>query len=141
MLAYVAAALGGALGALARWGVADALPYEPGSWPGATLLVNVGGCLVLGLLIGLVFSRSPGSSWLRPFLGTGVLGGFTTYSTFAVDVVQQATAGAWGIVTGYLLASVLGGIAAAALGVLGGRALARPRLTPTEARAAEESLG
>ncbi len=141
MLAYVAAALGGALGALARWGVAEAMPYEPGSWPAATLLVNVAGCLGLGLLIGLVSIRAPGSSWLRPFLGTGVLGGFTTYSTFAVDVVQQAETGAWGIVAGYLPASVLGGIAAAALGVLGGRALARPRPTPTEALAAEEPHG
>lgn len=125
MLAYVAAALGGALGALARWGVAGALPRDPGGWPWATLLVNVTGCLVLGLLLGLVFARSPAHPWLRPFLGTGVLGGFTTYSAFAVETVQLADAGRPGLAAGYVAASVLGGVAASALGTLAGRALAR----------------
>ncbi|MDT0274470.1 fluoride efflux transporter CrcB [Blastococcus goldschmidtiae] len=122
MVAYVAAALGGALGALARWGVAEALPYQPGSWPTATLLVNVAGCLLLGLLIGLVDAGSP---WLRPFLGTGVLGGFTTYSAFAVETVQLTDAGRPGLAAGYVAASVLGGVAASALGTLAGRAAAR----------------
>lgn len=124
-MAYVAAALGGALGALARWGVAEALPHRTGAWPWATLLVNLTGCLVLGLLIGLVFARSPGSSWLRPFLGTGVLGGFTTYSAFAVETVQLADAGRAGTAAGYVAASVAGGVLAVALGLLAGRAAAR----------------
>jgi CrcB protein len=140
VLGYVAAALGGALGALARWGVAQALPHAPGDWPWSTLLVNLVGCLVLGLLIGAVFARHPDSSWLRPFLGTGVLGGFTTYSTFAVDLVQQADASAWRTVAGYLVASVAGGIAAAALGLLCGRALARPRPTVADEISAEERI-
>jgi fluoride exporter len=140
VIAYVAAALGGALGALARWGVAEALSHEPGGWPWATLLVNLTGCLVLGLLLALAFVRHPDHRWLRPFLGTGVLGGYTTYSTFAVDVVQQAEAGAWGVAVAYVTLSVLGGIAAASLGVVAGRALARPRPLPAEEMAAEEPI-
>jgi len=140
VIAYLAAALGGAVGALARWGVAEGLPHEPGGWAWATLLVNLTGCLVLGALLGLVFARFPDHPWLRPFLGTGVLGGYTTYSTFAVDVVQQAQAGAWATAVGYVLASVLGGIAAAALGVVAGRALARPRPTVADETAAEETI-
>ena len=122
---YVAAALGGALGALAHWGVAEALPREPGGWPWATLLVNVVGCLALGLLIGRVFDRSPGPSWLRPFLATGVLGGFTTYSAFAVETVQLAEDGRVGTAAGYVLASVAGGVLAAALGERARRVPAR----------------
>ncbi|SDG00150.1 CrcB protein [Blastococcus aurantiacus] len=123
---YVAAALGGALGALARWGVAEALPRDTGGWPWATLLVNVLGCLVLGLLIGRVFQRSPDPSWLRPFLGTGVLGGFTTYSAFAVETVQLAEAGRAGTAAAYVLASVIAGVLATALGLRAGRSAREP---------------
>jgi CrcB protein len=123
VVAYVAASLGGALGALGRWGVAEALPRDDGGWPWATLLVNVAGCLLLGLLIGLV--GTPTSPWLRPFLGTGVLGGFTTYSAFALETVQLTDAGRPGLAAGYVAASVLGGVAASALGALAGRAATR----------------
>jgi len=125
VIGYVAAALGGALGALARWGVAEALPREPGAWPWATLVVNLLGCLVLGFLVGRVFDRSEGPPWLRPFLATGVLGGFTTYSAFAVETVQLAEAGRVGTAAGYVLASVAGGVLAAAVGQRLGRAPAR----------------
>jgi CrcB protein len=123
---YVAAALGGALGALGRWGIAEALPRDDAGWPWATLLVNLTGCLVLGLLLGLVFARSPDHPWLRPFLGTGVLGGFTTFSAFAVETVQLTDAGRPAPAALYVVVSVAGGVAAAALGVLAGRS--RPRV-------------
>jgi fluoride exporter len=126
VLRYVAAALGGALGALARWGVAEALPPSAAGWPWSTLLVNLTGCLLLGLLIAAVFARRPDHPWLRPFLGTGVLGGYTTFSAFAVDVVRLVDAGAWPVAAGYVLASVAGGVLAAAAGVRLGRAVARP---------------
>ena len=87
-MSYVFAALGGALGALARWAVSSALPHARGAWPWATLLVNLTGCLVIGALLAVLLARFPHSPWLRPFLAVGVLGGYTTYSTFAVDVVQ-----------------------------------------------------
>ena len=129
MIGYVAAALGGALGALARWGVAEALPREPGAWPWATLLVNLLGCLVLGVLAGRVFDRSAGPPWLRPFLATGVLGGFTTYSAFAVETVQLAGAGRVVTAAGYVLASTAGGVVAAAAGQRLGRAPSRERVS------------
>jgi fluoride exporter len=129
LLPYVAAAAGGVLGALARWAAGEALPHHAGSWPWATLLVNLSGCLLLGVLIVTLFARRPGSAWLRPFLGTGVLGGYTTFSTFAVDTVGLADAGAAATAVAYVAASVLGGVTAAVAGVALGRA-ALPRPAP-----------
>ncbi len=105
-------AAGGALGALLRAAVAAGLPADPGRLPVGTLLVNLVGCLALGV----VLSRWRGHRWLEAFLGPGVLGGFTTFSTFAVEVdrlLQSAPVTA----LAYVAASVLGGCAAAALGL------------------------
>lgn len=140
MIGYVAAALGGALGALGRWGVGEALPHAQGTWPWATLLVNLTGCLVLGLLIAMVFARSPGHPWLRPFLGTGVLGGWTTFSAFAAEAVQLSDAGRPGVAAGYVLVSVVGGVTASALGLLAARTVARPGPAPGDEVAAEEPI-
>jgi CrcB protein len=123
LIGYLAAALGGALGSLARWGLGLALPHPAGAWPTATLVVNLSGCLLLGLLAAALFARHPRSTWLRPLLGTGVLGGWTTFSTFAVDAVQLADAGRGAAAVGYVLASVVGGVLAAAAGVRLGRAV------------------
>ncbi len=119
-MAYLLAALGGALGALARWAVGEGLP-SPGGWPWATLLVNLTGCLLLGVLLARLADRSPEPGWVRPFLGVGVLGGYTTYSTVAVEVVDLADGGALLLAAAYLLLSVVGGIAAVAFGALAGR--------------------
>jgi len=127
VIGYLAAALGGALGALVRWGLGAALPHPVGAWPTATLVVNLTGCLVLGLLSAALFARHPGSPWLRPFLGTGVLGGYTTFSTFTVEAVQLAGTGRWTAAGGYVLVSVVGGVLAAAAGVRLGGVLAPPR--------------
>ena len=116
-MAYVLAALGGALGALARWGVATALPHSPGGWPWATLLVNLTGCLLMGALVAALTARSPEPPWVRPFLAVGVLGGYTTYSAFAVEVVELVDDGALAVAAGYVAASVLGGVLAVAAGV------------------------
>ena len=124
-MAYLLAALGGALGALARWGVATALPHDPGVWPWATLVVNLTGCLLIGVLLAVLLSRFPASNWARPFLAVGVLGGYTTFSTFAVEVVRSVEVGAGLIAAGYLLTSVLGGVACVVLGLVGARALLR----------------
>lgn len=120
---YLLAALGGALGALARWSVAEALPHSPGSWPWPTLLVNLTGCLLLGALVAALTAHVREPSWVRPFVGVGVLGGYTTYSTFAVEIVDLTRAGAALTAAGYLLASVVGGILAVALGALLARRL------------------
>lgn len=138
MIGYLAAALGGALGALARFGVARALPHPPGAWPWATLTVNVTGCLVIGVLLAVLLARFPGHPWLRPFLVTGVLGGYTTYSTFAVDTVQLADAGSWGTAAAYLVASVVGGVIAVVVGLGLGRAVVgRPQPVSAELAAGE----
>lgn len=79
----LAVASGGALGSLLRWLVETALPAAAGGVPWATVLVNVAGSAVLGAVVALLGSGAP---LRRAFLGTGVLGGFTTFSTYAVQV-------------------------------------------------------
>ena len=120
-----AVAVGGVVGALARAGISVALPHpHPDSWPSATFLTNVLGCLILGLVLAFVDARhsrwsttSPRRARLaRPFLATGVLGGFTTFSTFSVEVVQMVRAGSVVLAGIYVLASVILGIAAFVVG-------------------------
>ncbi len=94
-----------------------ALPFSPGGWPWATLLVNLTGCLLVGVLTGVLANRSPEPAWARPFLAVGVLGGFTTFSAFAVEVVGLGDAGALLPAAGYVLASVVGGVLAVAAGI------------------------
>ena len=121
-MAYLLAALGGALGALARWGIAELLPSSPAGWPWATLLVNLTGCLLLGALFAVLAAHAPDASWPRPFLAVGVLGGYTTYSAFAVETVGLAEAGEPLLAAGYVLASVVGGVLTVAGGALAVRA-------------------
>lgn len=103
--------------------MADALPSPAGSWPWATLLVNLTGCALIGGLLAVLLARRPDSRWLRPFLATGVLGGYTTFSTFAVETVQLAEAGAVALAVGYVLVSVVGGVLAVVAGLTAGRAV------------------
>ena len=84
----LAVAVGGVIGAEARYGLGRALPTAAGDFPWITLLINVAGCLLIGMLMVLALDVLPTHRLLRPFLGTGVLGGFTTFSTFEVDVVR-----------------------------------------------------
>jgi CrcB protein len=76
-------ALGGVVGSLARYGLAEAFPHDAGSFPWATFATNVLGCFAIGVLLAALTPLS--HPLFRPFLGTGILGGFTTFSTFAVD--------------------------------------------------------
>jgi CrcB protein len=135
---YVWAALGGVLGALARWALGAALPHSPGAWPWSTLLVNLAGCLLIGALLAVLLARFPRSPWLRPFLAVGVLGGFTTFSTFAVDVVVMSREDRAPLAVAYVVASVLGGVLAVVVGLLLGRAAVRAADTiDAELRAGE----
>ena len=113
---------GGAVGAGARWGVSRLWPAAPGAWPWATLAVNLSGGLLIGVLAGALLGR--GAEPARLALGVGALGGFTTFSTFSLEVVALLERGAWGAGLGYALASTAGAVLACALGLIAGRSLA-----------------
>jgi fluoride exporter len=110
-------ALGGALGSLARWGLATALPHRPGAFPWATFLTNVSGCLLIGALMVLLADVWPPSRYLRPFLGIGVLGGYTTFSTYMLETRALLVSGHTGAAGAYLLGSLAAGMAAVWAGV------------------------
>lgn len=124
-------AVGGALGATARHGVDLLLPADPGAFPLGTFLVNVLGCLVLGAVAGTV--RRPGRHrLLLPFVGAGLLGGFTTFSTYTVQTVTLALDGVVGTAVGYLLATLVAGVVAVEAGLSLSRWLAHGRRRVTE---------
>jgi len=118
-------AAGGALGAAARYLVGLAWPAPPGSFPWATMGINLIGCGLIGVLMVLVAEVWTGQRLVRPFVGTGILGGFTTFSTYAVDL-QQLIAGRH-LITAvtYLLATVIGALVAVWAGTHATRALVR----------------
>lgn len=123
-----AVALGGAIGTAVRAVIADVFPARDGiSW--TILAINVVGALLLGILLEALAHRGPDVGrrrTLRLFVGTGVLGGFTTYSTLADDTAQLLTAGRWGAGSGYALLTVVLGLGAVVAG-LWLAALVRPR--------------
>ena len=122
MNAWVAVALGSALGGVARHGVARLWPMVPGAWPVATMSVNIAGSFAIGLLAALT-ARDSGET-ARLFWMTGVLGGFTTYSAFALETVTLASAGAAGRAALYVAATVALCLVAAVAGRTLGLALA-----------------
>jgi CrcB protein len=87
-----AVAAGGVIGAEARYGATVLWPGRPGGFPYTTFAVNVLGCALIGVAMVVISEMASPSRLLRPFLATGVLGGFTTFSTFCVDA-QQLTLG------------------------------------------------
>ncbi|MFF5180865.1 fluoride efflux transporter FluC [Micromonospora sp. NPDC000316] len=114
VLATIAA--GGVLGALARAGLQHAVPHPPTGFPWATFGVNLSGCLLIGALMAVLGHLGGGHPLARPFLGVGVLGGYTTFSTYAVDVQQALVAGAAGTALAYLAATVFGALVAVGVG-------------------------
>jgi CrcB protein len=114
-------AVGGSAGSAARYAVAQFLPHDAGTGvPWATLAVNALGCLLIGVLAVLVEDRHP---LLRPLLGVGVLGGFTTFSAYAVDAVVLAGRGAVWTAAGYAAGTLAVAFAAVSLGVFATRRL------------------
>lgn len=118
---------GGMAGALARYGLAVALPHPPGGFPWATFAANVAGCLLIGVLMVLVTEVWPGRPLVRPFLGIGVLGGFTTFSTYVVDIGQTAAAGFPHTAMAYLAGTVVAALSATYAGAAAARWVVRPR--------------
>ena len=116
-----AVSAGGAIGALARDALTVAWPRQPGAFPWATFVTNVTGCLLIGVLMVLITEVWAAHQLLRLFLGTGVLGGYTTFSTYAVDAQQLVVAGAARTALLYLAATVVTALVA----VYAGMALTR----------------
>ena len=117
-------ALGGALGALARYGISRWIHVPKDTFPWATFWTNITGAFVLGLFLTVVIERFPSRRYPRPFFAIGFLGAFTTFSTMAVETVTLIKDGhaLLGIV--YLLVSIVAGLGVAFAGILAGRAVA-----------------
>jgi fluoride exporter len=115
-------AVGGVVGSLGRHAVGAALPHEPGAFPWATFAVNVSGAFAMGLLVAYLVDRPGVHRLARPFVGVGVLGGWTTFSALAVDVVQLGAHQRVQIALLYVAATfLLGTLAVAAGSILGQR--------------------
>lgn len=99
-------AAGGVAGSLARYGLGVVFPRGPGEWPWATWSINTTGCLLIGVLMVLLSEIWAGGPLLRLFLGVGMLGGFTTFSTAMIDVQQLVREGAAGKGLLYLVGTV-----------------------------------
>ena len=110
-------AVGGVVGAVARYGVARGVPTPTDAFPWATFTVNVSGSLALGVLLTLVVERVPRGRMLRPLVGTGVIGAYTTFATLAVETVLLVRDGRAGTAALYLAASLAAGLAAATAGI------------------------
>lgn len=116
-------AAGGALGSLARWGLTEAMPYSAGEFAWPILVANVTGAAALGVLMAFALGPWSHARRLRPFLGVGVLGGFTTFSTYALDTRGLLAAGRPGLALVYAGGSVLLALVGCWAGVATGRAV------------------
>ncbi|MFC8089520.1 fluoride efflux transporter CrcB [Streptomyces sp. NPDC057301] len=105
-------ALGGAIGATARYAASLWWPAQPGGFPWATFWINVVGCAMIGVLMVIITEVRPAHRLVRPFVGTGVLGGFTTFSTYAVDIQHLVDSGHPGTGLAYLAATLIAALTA-----------------------------
>jgi fluoride exporter len=123
MLDLLLVTLGGALGSLARYGVGLGVAQLFGStFPLGTVLINISGSFVLGVLVSLSGSMAI-SSGTRLFLATGFCGAYTTFSTFSVETLNLMEKGSYGLALVYLLGNLVGGVLAAWAGFVLARAL------------------
>ena len=108
--------VGGTLGTGLRAWLENDFGPPPGQWPWVTLWINIGGSLILGVVLEALAKTGSDRGWRRGArlgVGTGLLGGFTTYGTFSVEVVHLFRSGDWLAAMGYALVSVAGGVLAA----------------------------
>lgn len=124
MAVALAVALGGSLGALARYGIGTFVErHVVAVFPWDVFVVNLSGCLVVGVIVSALVDRHHTPEWLRVGLVLGFVGAFTTFSTFAQDVYDLGAAHQYAVLALNLLASVGGGVAAVAAGTWFGRLL------------------
>lgn len=122
MMNFLLVGLGGAVGAMARYGVGRLVGPWPSGWPMATFTVNVMGGLLMGMLAGLLLRL--GGEPARLLLGVGVLGGFTTFSAFSLELLLLIDNGHPAMAMAYAVASVLAALLAVMAGMWIGRAWA-----------------
>ncbi|WP_191280240.1 fluoride efflux transporter FluC [Nocardioides flavus (ex Wang et al. 2016)] len=115
VLAVISA--GGALGSLGRWGLEQLLPWSGTSFPWATFAVNVTGALALGVLMVLVVDVWPPRRYVRPFVGVGLLGGWTTFSTYVLEARDLLAVGRPGTALAYVGGSLVAGLVAVWVGI------------------------
>ncbi len=132
VLAAVAA--GGAIGNLARYGISSAFPVDPGRFPTSTLAINTSGSFVLGLVLVVLIERLPPSRYARAFLAVGVIGAFTTFSTFAVEAAQLVADQHVALAAAFVFTSIGAGLAAARFGILAGRVVPHRHPPPRHPR-------
>jgi CrcB protein len=107
--------VGGAVGALARVALARAITVAPGTWPWPTFAVNIAGAFLLGYFATRLQERLPLSAYRRPFLGTGLCGGLTTFSTLQLELLKMVDAREFLLAVGYAAASISAGFLAIAV--------------------------
>lgn len=109
---------GGALGAVMRFGLARAVPVGSDGWPWPTFVTNILGGFAMGMLAAWLLRGDTGAEPLRLFLGIGVLGGFTTFSAFSLEMAQMVQGGQGFLATVYALASVILALGAVFAGMM-----------------------
>jgi CrcB protein len=116
-------AAGGAIGSAARYGVGRiGSPQLSGAIPWHTLLINASGAFLIGLLL-VAAARLGWPAWWRPFLAVGILGGYTTFSTFSLETIELMLRGSYGTAATYAIGTLAVGLLATAGGILLGRTL------------------
>lgn len=126
MARFLLICLGGAIGTGARYMIAVWMARTVGtSFPYGTLLINAAGSFLLGLVMQLSLSTEMISGDMRLIIGTGILGGFTTYSTFNYETLTLIREDAWGVALANAAASMIGCLVAGALGISVARAVAQ----------------
>jgi CrcB protein len=131
----VAIGIGGVLGSEARHGIGVALPHADDALPWATFLINVSGCALIGVLMVTITELTSPHRLVRPLLGVGVLGGYTTFSTYSLEIHQMLAVGRSGLALTYLVLTPLAALGAVWLGANTTRLLASPVLRPEEEQA------
>jgi CrcB protein len=121
----IALAFGGVLGAVSRYAISLALPTETARFPWGTFLINVSGSAALGFILVLVIEHFPRGRLVRPVIGTGFLGAYTTFSTFTVEAIDLVRAGHPETALAYVAGSVLAGLVAVWTGMKSARVAMR----------------
>lgn len=115
---YLLVGIGGALGAMTRYGVGTLVSAPANGFPLATFLINITGSLAMGLLVGYLAKTTPAfQNEIRLFVAVGIFGGFTTFSSFSLDTISMIERGDVLLALAYVLGSVVLGIAALWVGL------------------------